>query len=389
MRILLVHNTYQQPGGENVVAAAELDLLRNHGNEVHLHTVSNDTIKGFGSQVVTAWRTAYSQWGLKEITGVINRTQPEVVHVHNFFPLLSPSIYDACREARVPVVQSLHNYRTICAGALLLRDGKPCEDCINRSPYQAVLHGCYRNSRLGSLAVARMIDLHRRRDTWGEKVDRFIAPTGFSKSKFVEAGFPEERIVVKPNFVDKENLEATDWRKRSGALFVGRLSHEKGIETLLRAWKNLDVPLKIVGDGPLMDRVRRGIMGSVTPMGRRGTKQVVEEMSHAAFLIMPSVNYETFGLTNIEAFSQGLPVIASRLGAMEEIIEDGITGLHFNPGDAEDLIKKVQWATEHPEEMRCMGRNARRVYEEKYTPETNYLQLMAIYQEAIMEGRRN
>ena len=385
MRILLVHNTYQQAGGEDTVAAAEMALLRNFGHEVHLHTVSNDKIQSFWTKVVTSWRTPYSLWGLKEITGVINETQPEVVHVHNFFPLLTPSIYDACRDAGVPVVQTLHNYRTICAGALLLREGKPCEDCINGSPYQAVLHGCYRNSRLGSLAVARMIDRHRRRGTWAEKVDRFIALTDFARNKFLEAGFPAERIVVKPNFIEKANLEAADGRQRSGALFVGRLSEEKGIRTLFKAWESLDFPLRIVGDGPLMNRVREQASGTIAVLGNKERKQVNEEMVHAAFLVMSSEWYEGCPMVLLEAFSQGLPVITSRLGSMAEIVEDGVTGLHFNPGDAEDLVRKVRWATEHPEEIRRMGQNALRVYEEKYTPETNYRCLMTIYEETITD----
>jgi glycosyltransferase involved in cell wall biosynthesis len=388
MRILSIHNTYQQAGGEDVVAAAEMALLRNHGHKVHFHSVSNDSIQKLWSKIITAWNTPYSRGRRKETLRIIKRIAPDVVHVHNFFPLLSPSIFDACRDAGVPVVQTLHNYRTICAAAVLMRDGKLCEDCLKGTPYQAVIHGCYRNSRMGSLAVARMIDVHRRRGTWTTKVDRFIALTNSSRDKFVEAGFPAEKIVVKPNFVGKIKGETANGRERRGALFVGRLSQEKGIATLLRAWRDLDVPLKIIGAGPLMDRVEREAGESVFSLGKREPKQVAEEMARASFLIMPSECYETFGLTIIEAFSQGLPVIASRLGAMSEIIEDGVTGLHFTPGDAEDIVRKVRWANDHPEDMHRMGRKARKVYEEKYTPETNYIQLMAIYEEAFEENRK-
>jgi glycosyltransferase involved in cell wall biosynthesis len=387
--ILIIHNTYQQAGGEDVVVASEGALLQKHGHEVHLHSVSNDVIQGWSRKVVTAWRSPYSRWGRRETLRIIKEIAPAVVHVHNFFPLLSPSVYDACRDSGVAVVQTLHNYRTICAGALLMREGKLCEDCIKGTPYQAVLHGCYRDSRLGSLAVARMIDTHRRQGTWATKVDRFIALTEFSKGKFVEGGLPSEKIVVKPNFVEAAEPGTLVDADRKGALFVGRLSQEKGIETLLRAWQSLDVPLRIVGDGPLLDMIRGKTPRAVAALGRREPKQVMKEMARAAFLVMPSEWYEGFPMILAEAFAQGLPVIASRLGAMEEIIKDKVTGLHFTSGDAEDLAKKVHWASEHPEDMCRMGLKARSIYEEKYTPETNYRQLMAVYGEAIEENLRN
>ncbi len=386
MRINILHNTYQQAGGEDSVVASEEVLLRQHGHEVHLHRVSNDSIQGVWRKITTGLKTHYSSWGRREAMRMVAKNRPDVVHVHNFFPLLTPSIYDAFQEANVPVVQTLHNYRTICAGALLMRAGKPCEDCIQGTPYQAVLHACYRDSRVGSLAVARMVDHHRRRKTWATKVGRFIALTEFSKQKFVAAGFPPEKISVKPNFVEEKSFEASADLKRESALFVGRLGIEKGIETLLRAWKQLDIPLRIVGDGPLMKKVKGQAPERVTALGRKEPKQVKEEMALAAFLIMPSESFETFGLTIVEAFQCGLPVIASRLGAMEEIVEDGVTGLHFTPGDAEDLARKVRWASEHPEDMRRMGGNARRTYEEKYSSEINFRKLMAIYDEAIEDN---
>jgi glycosyltransferase involved in cell wall biosynthesis len=389
VRILLVHNTYQQAGGEDTVVAGEMAMLRSHGHEVYFHMVSNDKIRGFWNELITGWRAPYSKWGKREMSKTLIKFRPDIVHVHNFFPLLTPSIYDAYQEVKVPVVQTLHNFRTICAGGFLVRDGKLCEDCIQGTSYQAVLHSCYRGSRLGSLAVARMIDVHRRKGTWNEKVDRFIALTNLSRNKFVEAGFPAERIVVKPNFFAEVESGDHTSPDRKGALFVGRLSQEKGIETLLRAWQSVDFPLRIIGDGPLRDKVRGQASGTIAALGRKESWQVVEEMTEALFLVMPSEWYEGFPMTLVEAFAQGLPVIASRLGAMAEIVEDGITGLLFKPGDAEDLVRKVRWANERPEEMRRMGCNARKVYEEKYTSEINYRQLIAIYEGVIEKYRRN
>jgi glycosyltransferase involved in cell wall biosynthesis len=286
LRILQVHNTYQQAGGEDAVVANEGALLSGRGHDVRLWSANNDEIEGAWAKLKTAWQVPYSHEARRDLAEAIAEFKPDVVHVHNFFPLLTPSIYDACRSAGVPVVQTLHNFRTICAGALLLRDGRPCEDCIGASPYQGALHGCYRGSRLGSLAVARMISRHRRQGTWQTKVDRFIALTDFAKAKFVEAGFPADKISVKPNFA--VNLETRHVETaRSGALFVGRLSMEKGIGTLLKAWRGLDVPLRIAGDGPLMSIVRGAGTLNVAPLGTLPPDAVSQEMARAAFLVMP------------------------------------------------------------------------------------------------------
>jgi glycosyltransferase involved in cell wall biosynthesis len=315
---------------------------------------------------------------------VIADFAPAVVHIHNFFPLLSPSVYDACRAAGVAVVQTLHNYRTICPGANLLRDGHICEDCIGASPYRAAVHGCYRGSHIGSLAVARMVDLHRRRGTWSHKVDRFIAQSAFSKSRFVAAGFPADRIVVKPNFTHDRRVGPS--RPREGALYAGRLSVEKGIATLLRGWETLDVPLRVVGDGPLRPLVDSAVGSRILALGWKTPSEVAEEMARAAFLVVPSQS-ETFGMVIIEALAQGLPAVASRIPALEEIITHGENGLLFAPGDAADLASKIDWAGSHPTEMHRMGSAARRLYEEKYSPAENLRHLAYIYQAAVAEAK--
>ncbi len=387
MHILLLHNTYQQAGGEDTTLENEKTLLRQHGHDVSVFTVSNDSIRGLWRKVATAWFTARSPWGKKQAGKAIEKYKPDLVHIHNFFPLLSPSVYEACRQAGIPVVQSLHNYRTVCAGTFLMRDGNLCEDCIHGTPYQAVLNRCYRNSRMGSLAVAHMVAHNRKRGTWQTQVDRFVAMTQFGKKKFVESGFPPHKISVKPHFVNAVESSGDAVRSPVSALYVGRLSPEKGIHTLLKAWKNLPVPLRIVGDGPLMESVKKNASEFIAVAGSKPPGQIAGEMSRASFLIFPSEWHEIFGLTIIEAYSQGLPVIASNLGAMQEIVEDRVTGLHFRPGDAEALREKVRWACEHPEEMGRMGKNARRAYEDKYTAEINYNQLMKIYGEAIEENQ--
>jgi glycosyltransferase involved in cell wall biosynthesis len=385
MRVLLVHNRYQEAGGEDTVVANEHALLERNGWQTRLWCVTNDGIVGPAAKIAVALRTPYSRHARDELARVIADFAPTVLHVHNFFPLLSPSVYDASRAAGVAVVQTLHNYRTICAGALLMRGGHPCEDCIGASPYQAVLHGCYRGSRLGSWAVARMVDSHRRQGTWSHKVDRFIALSTFSKGKFVSAGFPADRIAIKPNFT--ESRAVTGSTVRAGALYVGRLSAEKGIETLLRAWKNLNVLLRVCGDGPLRRLVEDATGLGITSLGWQSRDLVAAEMARAAFLIVPSAWPESFPMVIVEAFCQGLPVIASRIGALAEIIDHGRTGLLFSTEDAEDLANNVRWAHKHPKEMSTMGAHARKVYEERYSPSVNFEQLAKIYEAAIAQSR--
>lgn len=386
-RVLIVHNYYKQPGGEDVVVSAEQSLLVANGHDVRLATVDNHAIQASPWRTVkAALETAYAPWGGKWLARYLRDFRPDVVHVHNFFPRLTPAVYDACTAAGVPVIQTLHNFRLTCASPYLYRNGSICEDCIGGSPYRAALHGCYRGSRLGSLAVARMIDVHRRQDTWNSKVTRFIALTEFAKGKFVAAGVRPEHIVVKPNFVTDRGTPDSGHEHeevRCGALYVGRLSAEKGIATLLEAWRALKVPLVIAGDGPLRVMVDRFSHNSIRNAGQLSAEEVAASMRSAAFLVMPSEWYETFGLVIVEAFCQGLPVIASRLGAMAELVEDGMTGLLFTAGDAADLAAKVCWASTHPLEMRVMGRNARLVYTQRYTPDENYRKLREIYQGVV------
>ena len=388
MKILLVHNYYQQTGGEDAVVASEKALLSSRGNSVEIFSTSNDYIKGLYDKFKVAWNVAYSNKAYRKMCTKIQKVQPDIVHVHNFFPLLTPSIYDACQEKGVPVVQTLHNYRIICPGGLLMRDGHICEDCINRSPFRSVFYGCYRNSRVGSLPVAYMVFNHNRRKTWHNKVDCFIALTDFARNKFVKAGFPAEKIVVKPNCIHPD--PGIGQSNGKYALFVGRFSTEKGIGTLIQAWQNMKgIPLKTVGDGPLFFKIKSFVakhnLRQVELLGYCLKENIIALMKASKFLIFPSECHETFGLVAIEAFACGKPVIASHLGSMMEIIEDGRTGLHFMPGDSVDLASKVKWAWTHPKEMAEMGLEARREYEEKYTADRNYQILMRIYETAIRQ----
>ncbi len=400
MKILFVHNRYQQAGGEDNVVAAEADLLAKHGHDIELWSVDNkDLPAGFTGKIKTALATSYSASSRAVARDKLRRFQPDVVHVHNFFPQISPSIYDACMDEIVPVIQTLHNYRLICPGAMLMREGKICEQCITGTPYQAAWYGCYRGSKPGSLVAAHMVAQHRRQGTWQHKVNRFIALTVFAKSKFVEAGFPADKIAVKANFVDdplQKNphpnllpvgegafaLKSTALHP-SFSLYVGRISEEKGIKTLLEAWSSMDdqTLLKVAGRGPLEALLKS--KNNIAPLGRKNAAEISELMQRAAFLVLPSEWYEGFPLVLVEAFAHGLPVLASRLGSMADIIRDGETGLLFAPGDASDLADKAKWLLDNPQQTQKLGDNARRTFLAKYTAERNYAELMAIYEAAL------
>ena len=393
LSILIAHNYYRERGGEDVVFETEAGLLEQHGHRVERLTFHNDEIPDRLSalgRVRLAGRTLWSPESRRQFRLLLSNPKPDIVHFHNTFPLISPSAHAACREAGVPVVQTLHNYRLLCPSATFFRNGRPCEDCLGRTaPWPAVLHACYRNSRSQTVVTAAMLTAHRLRGTWARGVDVYIALTEFSRRKFVEGGLPADKIALKPNFVHPDpgiGLHDGDF-----FLFVSRLDPNKGVETLLRAWQLLErpPPLLIPNDGPLTEAVRRAaeLSPAIDYQGRVERNSMLALMHKARALILPSEWYESFPATIVEAFAHSLPVIASRLGAMPEIIEDGRTGLHFEPGDPADLATKVQWAWTHPEEMERMGREARREYETKYSAEQNYERLMQVYERAMAAAK--
>lgn len=388
MRILRVHNRYQERGGEDVSYDTECQLLRSNGEDVYSLLFSNDDIaehRSHRDSLKLALSTVWSRSGKDTIASAIEHFHPNVVHFDNTFPLISPSAYSACKAAKVPVVQSLRNYRLLCPTATFFRDGHVCEDCMGKPlPLPGVIHSCYRESRAQSTVVASMITFHRLRRTWHTDVDRFVALTAFARDKYVEGGLPEDRIVVKPNSVHVPQLQSKQYAE--GFLFVGRLTVEKGVNTLLSSWSGVrDLQLTLIGDGPLRSSVDEFASkhSRVNVKGRLGPDETYAHMRAAQTLIFPSEWYETFGRVAIESFAQQTPVIAANIGAVAEVVRNGVTGILFEPGNADDLAAKVRWAADHPAEMRQMGENARVEYQLKYTPERNYEMLMDVYQQAI------
>lgn len=388
MKVLIAHNANQQHAGDDVVVAHESKLLEGAGHQVVFFRRSNWDVDSYTGirRINLAKRTVWASDTKRDFARLLQEEKPDVVHVHNTFVMISPSIYSACCEARVPVVQTLHNYRLLCPAATLFRDGKVCEECMQHSLLRSVEYGCYRDSRSATAVTALMLGVHRLRQTWNREVSCFVALSEFSRSKFIEGGLPEDKIAVKPNFVDPDPGNRTG--DGEYAIFVGRLSPEKRVEMILQAWKRLNtkIPVLIVGGGPEEERLRKQAaeegIANVTFAGKLPREQTIAALNNARFLIFPSEWYEGFPMTLAESFACGTPVICARMGTMQEVVTDGRTGLHYTPGDADDLARKAEWAWTHPAEVRAMGVEARKDYKLKYTAEKNYPMLMEIYQRA-------
>lgn len=381
MRILSIHNGYKIRGGEDESCAAEQTLLREKGHQVDMYEDHNDRIDQLSASRV-ALKTVWSDEAYQAVKQVLKQKNYQIIHGQNTFPLISPSVYFAAKDAGVPVVQTLRNYRLLCPNALFFREGKICEDCLGKSvPYPGVVHQCYRNSLAASAGVATMLITHRLIQTWTHKVDLYIALTQFARQKFIEGGFPPEKIIVKPNFVAFD--PGVGEGSGNYALYVGRLSVEKGLDILLKAWEQLDekLPLKIVGNGPWADRVIEATKQypNIEWLGRLPMSEVYDLMGQAKFLVFPSKWYETFGRVAVEAFAKGTPVVAADVGAIAEVVESGRTGLRYDPNSPDDLVRQVEWLLSNPTELAKMRLAARHEFESKYTAERNYQQLIAIY----------
>jgi len=381
MKILQVHNYYQLAGGEDTVVANEKALLEAHGHEVIPYYKHNKEIEGYSltEKAKLIKKTTWSNDTYNEALATLKSIRPDVCHVHNFLPLISPSIYQACRDAGVPVVQTLHNYRLICANGLFLRDGKVCEDCLGKNAYSSVTKKCYRNSALQTYVVARMIEKNASKNVWNDFVDAYFCFTDFAKEKFVAHGLPEEKLFVKSNFVraPEANLPSA---KEDYLIYVGRLESNKGVLLLKEISSQLKMPLKVVGEGDLKAELE-GIP-SIELLGRRPHEETLELIQNAHALLFPSLCYEGMPMTILEAFARRTPVIASDLGAMQSIIQHGQNGFLFAPGNDEELLSQIEGVS-NEKEVQTVVSNAYEDFSQKYSGDANYKMLIERYR-AVM-----
>jgi glycosyltransferase involved in cell wall biosynthesis len=384
MKILVAHNRYHYRGGEDTVVDAEISLLRERGHEVVLYSRDNNELSQM-QPAAAALSAIWSRQTEKDLTELSESFAPDLIHAHNTFPLISPSLYGAAARFRIPVVQTLHNFRLLCPQAMLLRQGHACEDCVGHLPWRAVLHRCYRQSYAQSAVTSAMLTVHRWRGTWRDGVSRYIVLNQLCRDKFMRGGLPAHRLRIKPNFV--ESTRVPHWKRRKGGIFIGRLSTEKGVDILASAMNRLPhLYVDVYGKGPLQAFVE-GAPG-LHYGGFQLPSQLVERLHAAAYVLAPSTGVESFGLVAIEAFACGTPVIGTRHGGLAELIEHGKTGLLVPPGDAVELARAMAWAEANPAAMRQMGEAARAEYLARYTPEHNYEILLAIYREAVSDGGR-
>jgi glycosyltransferase involved in cell wall biosynthesis len=385
MKVLLCHTYYLQRGGEDCCFEEERDLLRAHGHEVVEFVRSNQELVDM-NPAAAALKTLWNRRAVREFREVVRRERPAVAHFTNTFPLISPAVCHAAHDAGVAVVQALHNYRWLCAGAFFMREGAPCEDCLGkRFSWPAIRHRCYRSSAAASAAVVGMQFVHRTVGNWMSKVDAFFTLTEFAKERFIAGGFPAERIHVKPNSVPDPGIGAG---AGGYVIFVGRLSPEKGLSTLLEAWRNDPTlpPLVLVGEGPLSPQVEAAATADarIDWRGHLPHDEVLRLIGNAEALVMPSLWYETFGRTIAEAFAAGTPAVVSRLGAMAELVDDARTGWHFESGDWQELAERIHQVLRlSPERRAAMRQAARSEYEGRFTCERNYARLLDIYRIAI------
>lgn len=398
MKILQVHNRYKITGGEWTVVNHEYELLKKEHAVEQLIVDNNEELDSFINKLKLVFSTHYNRSSRESVKKKLLEGNADIMHVHNFFPLLTPSIFDASVEAGIPSVLTLHNYRLLHPNGLLLHNGKIDERSIHGSAYSCIWDGVYRNSILQTAVVAHMIEYHRKRKTWQEKVDGFICLSEFAKSKFIEAGFPEHKMYVKPNFVEDHFGEYEPERRmnenESYYLFVGRISEEKGIRTLLKAWERIHgligKSLVIIGHGPIKKELQSmfgGGKSQIVWMGKKNRTEVMNYLKRAKALIFSSEWYEGMPMTILEAFSAGTPVIASDIGSQAEIVTHKKNGLHFKTGQVESLIKAIEWFEKNEELIPYLRKEARREYEQKYSPEVNYSKLMSIYDQLLTSNQ--
>jgi len=385
MRVLLIHGAYQQFGGEDSVVRAEKELLERHGDEVLLYSRHNDEIKelGVAGKAMFFPQTVYSWRSSGEIADVVQGFRPDVAFVHNVYPLISPSVYHKLHSLGVPAVQVLHNFRPYCPNGFYYTQGQICEACRGGNYLNAVVKRCYKDSytlsglygfTLGANRLAGMV----------HKIAGFICLTEFFKNKMKEAGVPDNKLFVRPNFVYAPPLTPATNGAGKYALYLGRLSPEKGCWTLIRAFEQLPhVLLKVIGTGPqeqeLRDYVRGKGIGNIEFLGFKSGDEKWQLLRNSLCLILPSEWYENFPVTVLEAYMAAKPVVASRMGGLPDIVDDGKSGLLFEAGKVSELAEKIQTLVKDPASAARLGAYGRVLSETRYGPEQGYRNLMSIF----------
>ena len=389
LKVLQVHNQYQhKTGGEFLAAEMDKQLLESKGHQVLRYIRDNDEINLFGlfSKITLPFNAIWSSKSYREIESIIEHERPDIVNVHNFFPLISPSIFYAANKFNIPTIWTLHNYRLICAEGEFLRSKKVCEECLTKSHWRASLHACYRKSHLAPICIILMNWIHRCLGTWHSKIDYYFVLTEFGRNIFLKSGLSPERLIIRPNIIYPAPTERKESEIEEFALFLGQISEKKGVELLVDVWRLINYKLIMAGAGPLLENLKAKSLdngGKINFLGNVPHQKAIELLKKSRFLLLPSLHNEGFPLVILEALALGVPVIASKRGPLPELIEDTVTGFLVKPGDKEDLASKINFAINDRGKMIEMGHNARKLYDKKYSIEQNYKILMDTYLKAI------
>ena len=393
MKVLLIHSFFQNFNGEDALALAAKKLLEDHGHECIFYTQDNSETNNYTWQQKARFplETIHSKRTVRDIKKIA-QDNIDVAYIHNIYPLISPSVYFTLRELEIPIVQIIHNYRFLCPNGYFFINGKPCEKCKTGAFHNAVRQRCYRNSYVFSSLYAFMI-WRLRRSGIIDQIDAVICNTDFMRQKFIEAGISDKNIYIKPNFIETDHIES---RPGSGdyVLYLGRLSEEKGLRPLLEVFEQLrDIPLKIAGTGPLDTELRQYVeqkkMHHVEFLGFLSGAEKAQALENSLFTVVPSIWYDNFPVSLLEAYAAGKPVLASNSGCFPHIVEEGRSGLLFERGNSAALAEKIRWLYQHPNELTTMGRYARQLVETRYSPEATYQTLLAIFNQVRNSGRTN
>jgi len=387
MRVLLVHNYYRYFGGEDMAADNDFRLLASHGIQVRLYSRHNREILRYGpwEKAMFPVRAIHSPDTVESLDRALHDFPAEVAYVHNVYPLISPSVYTALARRGVPVVQVLHDYRPFCANGWLYTQGSACERCTGGRHWHAVIHKCMHQSRTISAIYAASLWNLKRCGAF-DRVSMFLCPSEFSRLQAIKNGIEPARLRVRPHSIDARAIPPGTGRGEY-FLYLGRISREKGLDTLLRAFERLpEAPLRIAGAGPMEEEVRGRLSGPgmrhVQMLGFQTGEAKLDLLRNARAVIVPSESLESFGLTVLEAYAAGRPVIASDAGALPYLVEDGVTGVIFPRLDAGALRSRVLGLMEDPVAAMRMGSQARLRAEQEYSPDTGYQRLIAILREA-------
>ena len=396
MKVLLIHNFYQFHGGEEESFLSEKKLLQNKNHKIITFVRDNKSIRNYMpiKKVTFVVNTIFSFDTYRKLRKIVTEEKPDIAHAHNIFPLISPAVYYILKRYNIPIVQTVHNYRLLCLNGLFLtNNGKICEKCKKGNFFYGILNKCYHKSYLQSFVMAITIFIHRIfLKTFSRKIDTFISPSKFLKEKLIEGKIPEEKIIVKPHFIECERIKPS-YEFDNYAVYMGRLSKEKGLFTLVRAFKNImNITLKIVGDGPirkdLENYIDRERIKNVQFLGYINGDDRFDVLKKAMFMLFPSECYENMPYTILESFACGVPVVASRIGGLKELVIDGYNGLLFEPGNIEDLKQKIVNLLNSRELLLKMRYNARKTAEERFSEKKGYENLIEVYQKAKNPRRK-